>query len=95
MLKEIFNLSINTGIYPNSLKISKVIPIFKKGDPTSVNNYWQISIHIPIEKKIFDKIVYFRLISYIENINFFINKDMDSRRNHSTEHALREHSHIT
>ena len=43
-LAKIFNLAINTGIYPDNLKIAKVIPIFKKGDQTSVNNYRPISI---------------------------------------------------
>ena len=38
-LVKIFNLAINKGIYPDNLKIAKVIPIFKKGDQTSVNNY--------------------------------------------------------
>ncbi|CAL4235600.1 unnamed protein product, partial [Meganyctiphanes norvegica] len=43
-LEKIFNLSLTSGIYPDSLKIAKVIPIFKKGSPTSVNNYRPISI---------------------------------------------------
>ena len=38
-LVKIFNLAISTGVYPNNLKIARVIPLFKKGDPASVNNY--------------------------------------------------------
>ena len=38
-LEKIFNLSISSGIYPNKLKIAKVIPVFKKGSSSSVNNY--------------------------------------------------------
>ena len=64
-LEKIFNLSLHTGVYPNSLKMAKVIPIFKKGDPTSVNNYRPISILSPINN-IFEKIIYSRLINYIE-----------------------------
>ena len=56
-LEKLFNLSISTGVYPNNLKIAKVIPIFKKGDVTSVNNYKPISILSPINK-IFEKNLY-------------------------------------
>ena len=63
-LSKIFNLAINTGIYPSNLKIAKVIPIFKKGDQKSINNYRPISILSPINK-IFEKILYARLIKYI------------------------------
>ena len=51
-LEKNFNLSITTGIYPSQLKIAKVIPIFKKGDPKSLNNYRPISILSTINKKI-------------------------------------------
>ena len=64
-LVTIFNLSLSSGIYPDKLKIAKVIPIFKKGTPTSVNNYRPISILSSINK-IFEKILYSRLINYIE-----------------------------
>ena len=67
-LVKIFNLAISTGVYPNSLKIAKVIPIFKKGDSTTVNNYRPISILSTINK-IFEKILYSRLINYIEKSN--------------------------
>ena len=67
-LVKIFNLAINKGIYPDNLKIAKVIPIFKKGDQTSVNNYRPISIFSPINK-IFEKILYSRLLKYIDKSN--------------------------
>ena len=64
-LEKIFNLALTTGVYPDNLKIAKVIPIFKKGSPTSVNNYRPISILSTINK-IFEKILYARLINYID-----------------------------
>ena len=36
---DIFNLSINKGVFPSELKIAKVIPVLKKGTPLDVNNY--------------------------------------------------------
>ena len=88
-LEKIFNLALTTGIYPDSLKIAKVIPIFKKGSPTSVNNYRPISILSTINK-IFEKILYARLISYIDKFQLLYKYQYGFRKKHSTEHALIE-----
>ena len=86
---KIFNLSINTGVYPNSLKIAKVIPIFKSGSKTSVNNYRPISILSTINK-IFEKIIYSRLVNYIDKFKLLYKYQFGFRKNHSTEHVLIE-----
>ena len=88
-LVKIFNLALSTGVYPNSLKIAKVIPIFKKGDPASVNNYRPISI-LSTVNKIFEKILYNRLIKYIDKFQILYKYQFGFRKNHSTEHALIE-----
>ncbi|XP_065645806.1 uncharacterized protein LOC136076260 [Hydra vulgaris] len=43
-LLHIFNLFLQQGVFPNNLKIAKVIPILKLGDPSDVANYRPISI---------------------------------------------------
>ena len=43
-LKHIVNLSLSTGEVPLLMKTAKVVPIFKSGDPTDVNNYRPISL---------------------------------------------------
>ena len=88
-LVKLFNLSIRTGVYPDLLKVAKVIPIFKKGDSSSVNNYRPISILSPINK-IFEKIIYSRLIKYIDKSNILYKYQYGFRKKHSTEHALIE-----
>ena len=88
-LVKIFNLSLTTGIYPDKLKIAKVIPIFKKGSPSSVNNYRPISILSTINK-IFEKILYSRLINYIDKFQLLYKYQYGFRKNHSTDHALIE-----
>ena len=32
-LTHIFNISLSSGIFPNRMKLAKVIPVYKKGDP--------------------------------------------------------------
>ena len=65
-LNKIFNLSFSTGQYPNILKISKIIPIFKKGSRLLASNYRPIS---PLSNlnKILEKIVHERIYKFLED----------------------------
>ena len=56
-LTEIFNKSLSTGSYPDDWKMAKVMPIYKHGKRTDLNNYRPISI-ISIVAKIFGRIVH-------------------------------------
>ena len=53
-LTVIINQSLISGIFPTKLKISKVIPFFKKGDSRLISNYRPISI-LPSFSKVFEK----------------------------------------
>ena len=44
ILFHVFKVSIKQGIFPDSLKIAKVTPIFKSGAKDNVSNYRPISI---------------------------------------------------
>ena len=65
-LNKIFNLSFSTGQYPNILKISKTIPIFKKGSRLLVSNYRPISLLSNLNK-ILEKIVHERIYKFLED----------------------------
>jgi hypothetical protein len=43
-LAHIFSLSLSTGIFPEKLKSTRVIPIHKSGDTTNCDNYRPISL---------------------------------------------------
>jgi Notch-like protein len=49
-LVHLFNLSIQTGEFPNNLKMSRTVPIFKSGDPMLCDNYRPISLLSSISK---------------------------------------------
>ena len=44
LLTHIYNVSFLTGVFPDIWKVAKVIPIFKKGDRSNVDNYRPISL---------------------------------------------------
>ena len=63
-LSTLINLSFNTGIFPRSLKLARVMPIFKKGDQQDYNNYRPISVLSNISKLI-EKLLYNRLYKFL------------------------------
>ena len=88
-LRVIINQSLITGIYPDKLKIAKVIPLFKKDDKAKTNNYRPISLLSSISKSI-EKVVYNQLYRYFTQNNLFYDSHYGFRANHSTELATVE-----
>ena len=43
-LTYLVNSSISENIFPSELKLARVVPIFKSGDPSLITNYRPISI---------------------------------------------------
>ena len=52
----IVNQMLTTGIFPDKLKIAKVIPLFKKGDKSIFSYYRPISL-LPSISKLFEKVI--------------------------------------
>ena len=81
------NLSINQGIYPDLLKVSKVIALFKKGDRLIPKIYRPISL-LDIFDKIFERILHTRFASFLNKIKAFFEFQFGFRAGHSTILAL-------
>ena len=60
ILFHVFKVSIQQGIFPDSLKVAKVTPIIKSGDKCNVSNYHSISI-LAIFSKVSERITYNRV----------------------------------
>lgn len=86
-LVKLVNLSLTTGVFPDKLKIAKVIPIFKTGDSDSVTNYRPISL-LTSFSKIFEKVMHNRLSEFIERHDILYCCQFGFRKNHSTSLAL-------
>ena len=86
LLSTIFNLIIQTGIYPDSLKIVRVRPIFKTGNRLDVSNYRPISV-LPTLNKIFEKLLLVRLNSFIECNHTLTETQFGFREHRGTQDA--------
>ena len=86
-LCSIFNLSLDKGIFPSSLKLAKIVPIYKKGDKSILSNYRPISI-LSVFSKLFEKLIHKRLLSYLCHNDIISQKQFGFRPRYSTYMAL-------
>ena len=86
-LSVIFNKCLDCGVFPDKLKIARVIPVFKSGSQEVLSNYRPISV-LPIFSKVFEKCIYNRLLSFINKCNILTSNQYGFREGHSTSHAL-------
>ena len=75
------------GVFPDSLKIAKIVPIHKKGDSRIPSNYRPISI-LPYLSKIFEKVIFFRLVRHLTTNNVITPFQFGFCKNISTFDAL-------
>ena len=66
-LTIIINQMLHTGIFPEPLKISKVVPLYKANDQMLLSNYRPIAL-LPSLSKIFEYVLLEQLTNYfVEN----------------------------
>ena len=82
----LFNACLNIGLYPNCLKNVNVTPIFKKGDRSEPGNYRPISVLNDLNK-IYEELIYSRLINYLDNKSILTNTQYGFRKHRSTQEA--------
>ena len=85
----IINQTLKTGIFPDKLKIAKVLPLYKKEDKAVFTNYRPISL-LPAISKIFERIIFDQLYSYFITHRLFYTSQYGFRKDHSTEFAALE-----
>ena len=86
-LSHIFNISIEQGTFPESLKTSMIIPIFKAGSPLDLENHRGITITDNFSK-IFEKTFAKQILSFLHNKNFFYENQFGFLKGHSTNQAI-------
>ena len=87
--KETVNASLESGIFPDQLKIAKVIPVHKKGNTRDINNYRPIA-SLSLFSKLLEKLVYNRIITFIDRNGIITDAQHGFRSKRSTETALQD-----
>ena len=90
-LAFILNQSLNDGNFPNRLKSARVIPIYKKGAKSDMNNFRPISI-LNIFSKIFEKVMKYYLVKFLCDNSILSPRQFGFQKGKSTEDALIEFS---
>ena len=86
-ITHLVNLSVTTGIFPDELKIARVIPVFKSEDALLFSNYRPVSV-LPVLSKIFERIMYDRLLKYLNKYDLLYKYQFGFRNKHSPNLAL-------
>jgi Reverse transcriptase (RNA-dependent DNA polymerase) len=86
-LVDIFNYSLDEGVFPSVWKSAIVVPVFKKGDVFKMSNYRPISL-LSLVGKVFEKIVCRQITEYLEEQNLLSPVQYGFRRQRSCETAL-------
>ena len=68
-LTLLFNISFRTGSLPTEWKLANIVPVYKKGDKNSIENYRPISLTC-IVSKVFEKCIRDELFSHCKELIF-------------------------
>ena len=68
---------MSSGIFPDQLKLAKVVPVYKSGDSDSCNNYRPISV-LQVFSKVFERIIHKRLYNFLHVMVYYILVNMVS-----------------
>jgi hypothetical protein len=88
-LTHIFNLTFENGIIPEKLKLAMVTPIFKANENNKFENYRPISV-LSCFSKLLEKLMYNRLINFIDKNQILSKHQYGFRKSRSTEFAIIE-----
>ena len=86
-LTKLINRCFETGYFPESMKIAKVLPIFKTGDINNFENNRPISL-LPVISKVIERAIYNRMVSYIHPFNLLNSNQIGFRQKFKTIDAL-------
>ena len=86
-LLQIINISLQSGHFPDSLKIAKIFPIHKGGPTDDPSNYRPISL-LPVLSKLIEKHVTKHLFGYLNKYDILHKSQSGFRKHHSCNTAL-------
>ena len=88
-LEQIFNQSLEQGIFPDKMKTAKVVPLHKGQSKEIANNYRPISLLLTISK-ILEKVIYKQVYEFLTNTGQLFVSQYGFRKKHACDHAVGE-----
>ena len=85
----VFNKSMNEGIFPDAMKLTDTVPLYKSKERYIKDNYRAISLLITLSK-ILEKLIHKRVYNHFEENNLIYNSQYGFRLKHSCENAVGE-----
>ena len=86
-LAFIFNKSLSKRVVPKNLKCSLISPVYKSEDKSIVSNCRPVSV-LPCFSKILEKLMFKRLMSFIDKHKILHQDQFGFRKSHFTEMAI-------
>ena len=86
-LTHIINTCIEQSIFPDDWKISRICPVPKVANPSTLAEYRPISI-LPVLSKVFERIILQQLTERIESKSIYLEMQSGFRKCHSTTTLL-------
>ena len=88
-LSIVSNQSLSSRIFPERMKIAKIVPLFKGKEEDKLINYRPISLLMTMSKCL-EKFMYKGIYSFLSRNNIFFNSQYRLRMKKSCEHAIME-----
>ena len=86
-LSIIVNQSMQTGIFPDVMKLAEVVPLYKGKSRENETNYRPISL-LTTMSKVMEKVVYQKVYQFLTNTGQICETQYGFCSNHSCEHAI-------
>ena len=86
-LTKIINMCITQGVFPNEVKLARVVPVYKCNNKQTLSNYRPISI-LTFFSKVIETIMYNTIAKFLETKATIHDRQFGFRTNHSTQHAI-------
>ena len=80
-----FNRSLETSVFPSSMKLANVTPVHKKGNRSEKDNYRPVNI-LPNLSKVFERYIYNQIAQIFNKI--LSKHQCGFKKGHSAQHSL-------
>ena len=86
-ISDLCNFSINSNKFPDSCKVAKLRPLYKKCSLTQPCNYRPISL-LPLISKVIEKVINDQTSTFLNSKDLLYTCQSSFRKNHSADFCL-------